>query len=311
MKGLELSKAYYEAFGKQMIHDKFPELEKEIAIGLVGSGSECYGYDDEISKDHDFEPGFCMFVPPYFDEKTIFKLERAYASLPSEYLGYKRRKLTPIDEMKYGVIRIDEFYKNKIGYAFGFETLTDWLKVEEFYILEATNGEVFKDDLGVFSIVRNNLKNIPQDVILKKLAGNLFLMHQSGMYNFTRMIQRNDLSGAQVSLFEFVKHAINCIYLLNNTLMPYYKWMFKGLDNLTLLNDLKNDLSFLILNNNDKETIIKKQELISLISERIISELINKNYTKEKCSNLDTHAYSVNNQIKDPELRNLNILQGI
>ena len=74
----------------------------------------------------------------------------------AEYLGYKRRKLTPIDEMKYGVIRIDEFYKNKIGYAFGFETLTDWLKVEEFYILEATNGEVFKDDLGVFSIVRNN-----------------------------------------------------------------------------------------------------------------------------------------------------------
>ena len=73
MKGLELSKAYYEAFGKQMIHDKFPELEKEIAIGLVGSGSECYGYDDEISKDHDFEPGFCMFVSNQQTRKRIIK----------------------------------------------------------------------------------------------------------------------------------------------------------------------------------------------------------------------------------------------
>ena len=60
MKGLELSKRFYETYGAPMLSEKFPELEDKLAIGLVGDGSECFGYDDDISRDHDFEPGFCI-----------------------------------------------------------------------------------------------------------------------------------------------------------------------------------------------------------------------------------------------------------
>ena len=62
MQGMELSKAYYETFGRKMIQEKFPEYEDRIAVGLVGEGSECFGYDDEISKDHDYGPEFCMWM---------------------------------------------------------------------------------------------------------------------------------------------------------------------------------------------------------------------------------------------------------
>ena len=97
MKGLELSRKYYEEFGKPMLKEQFPEIEHLIAVGLVGSGSDCYGYDDDISHDHDFEPGFCLFVPDenIIDEKTFFNLERAYSKLPKEFCGYKRSLVKP------------------------------------------------------------------------------------------------------------------------------------------------------------------------------------------------------------------------
>ena len=62
MKGLELARKYYEEYGIPMLENEFPETRKYLAVGLVGSGSECLGYDDKISQDHDFEPGFCIFL---------------------------------------------------------------------------------------------------------------------------------------------------------------------------------------------------------------------------------------------------------
>ena len=56
---LECSREFYETVGKKMIHTYFPEWENRIAVGLVGEGSDCYGFDDEISIDHDYAVGFC------------------------------------------------------------------------------------------------------------------------------------------------------------------------------------------------------------------------------------------------------------
>ena len=77
MKGIELAKQYYLEHGAPMLHRDFHEYEGLIAVGLVGSGSECYGYDDDISTDHDFEPCFCLFIPDesIIDSKVEFALE--------------------------------------------------------------------------------------------------------------------------------------------------------------------------------------------------------------------------------------------
>ena len=98
MTGLELARAYWETYGVPMIREQFPEYEEIIAAALTGSGSECYGFDDEISRDHDFEPGFCLFIPgeEIVDRRTAFLLERAYAKLPAEFEGFSRQKLQPV-----------------------------------------------------------------------------------------------------------------------------------------------------------------------------------------------------------------------
>ena len=82
MKGLEIARAYFEQYGLPMLREQFPGLLPLIAAGLTGSGSECFGFDDEISRDHDFEPGFCLFLP---DEETV---SRRDAFLLDAFDGY-------------------------------------------------------------------------------------------------------------------------------------------------------------------------------------------------------------------------------
>ena len=79
MKGLELSKRYFEEYGRPMLQKNFADVLSKLAVGLIGSGSECYGFDDDTSTDHDFEPAFCIFIPDedIIDRKTAFNLERA------------------------------------------------------------------------------------------------------------------------------------------------------------------------------------------------------------------------------------------
>ena len=90
MKGLALARAYFDAYGAPMIERQFAAYKRSMAVGLVGEGSECFGYDDAFSQDHDFGPGFCIWLPQTVYAEIGAELERAYAALPQEYLGNRR-----------------------------------------------------------------------------------------------------------------------------------------------------------------------------------------------------------------------------
>ena len=313
MKGLELSRKYYEEFGKPMLKEQFPEIEHLIAVGLVGSGSDCYGYDDDISHDHDFEPGFCLFVPDesIIDEKTFFNLERAYSKLPKEFCGYKRSLVKPVGGSRNGIFRIRDFYNKKIGSPDGELTYEQWFSLPDYTLAEATNGEIFEDNFGKFTEIRNKLLNMPEDVFLKKLAGNLLIMAQSGQYNYPRILNRGETASAQLSLFEFSNAAMKVYFLLNKKYMPYYKWQFRALRDLPDGEFIADSLEFLISTDNSTENANIKNEIINSVAEEIISLLKRKEITKATCNDLEKHAYSVNDFIKDGDLRNIHILSGI
>ena len=46
MKGLELAEKFYYEYGEKMLNDNFSHIKNHIAVGLVGSGSECFGFDE-------------------------------------------------------------------------------------------------------------------------------------------------------------------------------------------------------------------------------------------------------------------------
>ena len=113
MKGLELSERYYEAYGKPMIQKQFSGYEQRIAVGLVGDGSECLGYDDSLSQDHDFGPGFCLWLTREDFAAIGGELTKAYENLPKDFLGYQRNT-TAQAAGRVGVMNTEEFYSRDV-----------------------------------------------------------------------------------------------------------------------------------------------------------------------------------------------------
>ena len=313
MKGIELSKEYFEAFGKEVLETEFSAALPLHAVGLVGGGSECLGFDDEVSTDHDFEPGFCIFLPDEetVDRRTAFLLERAYAKLPKEFMGFKRSPLNPVGGNRHGVIRMEDFFLEKVGSRDGRLSLGQWFSVPEQGLLEATSGAVFFDNLGKFSEIRKRLGYFPEDIRLKKLSGHLLLMAQSGQYNYNRCILRGNTAAAQMAVFEFTKSALHTIYLLNRTYMPYYKWSFRGLEGLPILGDLTGDLEYLISSGNSTDEAEKKTAIIEDICVKIADVLKTQRLTEEDGAEMEQQAYAVNEKITDHAVRTMHILSGV
>lgn len=313
MKGIEISKAYFEEYGRPMLEKDFSDILPYLCVGMVGSGSDCYGFDDEISRDHDFEPGFCIFIPneDVVDRRKEFLLERAYAKLPKEFMGLKRSLVSPVGGRRNGVIRISDFYLNKIGSADGKLSVLDWLTISESYLFEATNGEIFFDNYGEFSEIRNRIMNIPEDIRLKKLAGNMLLMAQSGQYNYGRCLSHGETGAAQLAVIEFVNAAMKSVFLLNKKYMPYYKWSFRAMRDLKLFSTFSDSFEYLLTSENDSVTAQTKTDVIEDIASMIIGYLIDNEMTKAICGDLEKHAYSVNDSISDPNIRNMNIFTAV
>ena len=133
-----------------MLREQFAALLPHLAAGLLGSGSECFGFDDAVSRDHDFEPGFCLWLTAEDERAFGFRLFRAYSKLPKEVDGVKIENKSLFGSDFKGVHTIEKFYSFYTGGGVP-QTNEEWLAIPDFYLAEATNGQVFSDPLGEFT----------------------------------------------------------------------------------------------------------------------------------------------------------------
>ena len=184
IKGLELSRRFYEEFGEPMIHERFPGYEDRITTGLVGRGSQCYGFDDELSTDHDFGPDFCLWLDDDVYDEIGDDLQKAYNDLPDEFMGYKRVTVLPPDGRRVGVIRTKEFYCRILdigqdlleAFVEGSSHDTAYVffaSVREENLSGCTNGEVFREGTGDFVRIRNKLSYYPDTIWKRRIAEEL------------------------------------------------------------------------------------------------------------------------------------------
>ncbi len=313
MNGLELCRAFYETHGKPMLESEFADILPFLAVGVFGSGSECFGFDDETSRDHDFEPGFCIFLPEeeIVSRRAAFLLERAYSHLPRLFQGVERPVLQPVGGPRHGVFRTEAFFQKMIGSPNGALTLSQWLSLPEQALAEATNGEMYFDQFGEVTRIRECLRCFPEDVRLKRLAGHLLLMGQSGQYNYDRCLAHGETGAAQLAAVEFVRSAMSAVFLLNRRYQPYYKWRFRALRGLERLGELAAPLEELLTTGNDHDIAKRKTALIESVCAKVLSLVCEQGLSDAAGADLERHAYAVNTLVQDSELRNLHVLAAV
>ncbi|MEJ2638257.1 MAG: DUF4037 domain-containing protein [Desulfosarcinaceae bacterium] len=236
MKGLDLAEAYYRQHGQPMIAELFPAFSDRIAAGLVGPGSECFGFDDQWSRDHDWGPGFCLWLT---DEDYVSiggALQAAYEGLPDRFMGFGPRLSSPGEEWRVGVSATGDFFTRLTGLDHPPECNADWLRIPEHALATCVNGQVFADSLGEFIRRRRTIDAYyPEDVRLMKIASRCITIAQSGQYNYPRALQRGDRFAAEYARTQFCTDMISLVFLLNRRFTPFYKWLLLAVAELPLL----------------------------------------------------------------------------
>lgn len=286
--GLDRSENFFNNYVSDYVLKHHKDLWNISCFGLVGEGSECYGYDDYISEDHNFETKCYWFLPK------------------SAYNVIKNKKIE-INSNLLIIKSIENFYKYYTLFEEGPVTISEYRKVPQDLLSLATNGKIFLDNLGYFTKIRNRLLNYyPQDLVYKKIAYCCNKAAQAGQYNYERCLKRNNYFGAQISLSEFLENYCELIHLINKKFMPFYKWQYRSLENLKLLGYESKCKIDDLLSLNDKTDSIKKIKIIEELCVLFANYLRENKISKTADNFLLRHSSEIVENIHDNNLKNEN-----
>jgi hypothetical protein len=208
-------------------------------------------------------------------------------------MGFKARNTISTGLGRVGVLETQQFYENILGFALPNSDKL-WHTIPQEFLATATNGEIFKEGSGEFLKIRQSLAYYPKHIKLQKLAIALGQMAQTGQVNYNRMLKRGDNGSAQLCVNEFVKATIECVYILNEKYVPYYKWQFKGFENLAVLTEIKPLLLDIMSKSIDDMSLTQN---IEKVCELVVNELNAKKLSSSKNTFLENQKNEVLNNI--------------
>ena len=234
-KALGMSQKFFNEVALPSLKANFPTAWKRMAAGLVGNGSECFGFDDELSQDHDWGVEFFVWLTDT-DFETIGADVREWKT----QLFANNPEQPYRNQSNYGVrdtvLSSSMFYSQLIGCAKGPQTIMEWRRAPEANLAMCVNGRVFIDSLGEFTQTREYIAGYyPEDLRRKKIAARCMSIAQTGQYNFLRIAQRGDIVAQEITLSKFVQDVISMVFMLNKHFSPYYKWANRAMCDLPVL----------------------------------------------------------------------------
>lgn len=249
MKGIELSRLFYQDVVRPWLNTALPDLQHDA--GIFGYGSELLGFDDEISRDHNWGPRVQLVITESdFAAYAAALVDGFDAVKPANFLGepigYRSRPHPPIvaDDalgcLSHGVEVFTAAGILRTRLALSpqepLDTLT-WLSLPEQRLLELTMGEIFHHGLGELGRLKETFGRCPRDVVLYKLAAQWRRIADEQAFVGRAGYVGDDL-GSRIIAARLARDIMRLGFLLEGTYPPYAKWFGSAFARLTCANAL-------------------------------------------------------------------------
>ncbi|HWW75698.1 MAG TPA: DUF4037 domain-containing protein [Pyrinomonadaceae bacterium] len=238
VKGLELSRLFFEEAVRPVISSEFPALR--YAAARLGTGSEVLGFDTEMSADHEWGPRVDLFLGED-DHEAAREAVRVTLGrkLPHRFRGYPTSFTEPdagdnnvrhLDEKDAGPVnhRVDlmtprGFFLNYLAFDINHEIEpADWLTFPEQKLRTVASGSVFHDDIGLEEL-RRRFAYYPRDVWLYLLAAGWARVGQEEHLMGRAGVVGDEIGSALIGA-RLVRDLMRLCFLMGQTYAPYAKW---------------------------------------------------------------------------------------
>ena len=242
--GRELARQFHADVVAPLLARSMPGLR--YAAGRLGSGSDVLGFDDEMSRDHDWGCRLTLLVGERDRDAVPAIRGLLDEKLPESYQGLPVRFPVTWDSSlshKIDVSTVADFAVARLGVdpAAGL-TPADWLILTGQSVLEVTAGPVFTDGTGELTRVRATLRWYPPDVERYVLAAGWQRLAQQ-MPLAGRAGDRGDELGSRLISAQLAGDLIWLAFALSRRWLPYAKWRGTAFRALPIAADLAGPLS--------------------------------------------------------------------
>lgn len=251
MKGLDLSEEFYQEIVRPIVAKHFPQLLDKHAAGLIGYGSDVLGYDDELSRDHEWGARCHIWLLDSDYEEYAARLNQAFdEEVPIIFQGYPARfsvdesheVLVPYNGESnihhIAITSVSRHMRIQLGLHTSQLAICDWLVLPEQKLMEWTRGRIFTDPVGEITEVRRILSYLPDEVWRYKLKYAWSAFRHLNVAGLAAL--RGESLSARLLINRMVEKAIQLVFLYNKRYRPgTYKWVSKELAQISpLANEL-------------------------------------------------------------------------
>jgi uncharacterized protein DUF4037 len=235
---LDVSRDFFAEVVRPILERAFPEETALGGFGLFGLGSEAFGMDDALSRDHHWGVRIDGLLPdtvPLARREAMLQAVRT--NLPATYRGYSLRE----GHLTGAGLTLDSlpaFLRRSIGLDDIPRTHVEWLQIPEEDILHVINGEVWHDPSGQFTAVRQAFQGYyPEPVRRRRLAHWCRYFSGMGAYALKRAMLRDNEFYAATAFGKAIRWGVQIAFLLDRRYFPYDKWLIVYLQRLPRLAD--------------------------------------------------------------------------